>query len=691
MQCSPADIKGVRAVKTLSFPKFGLLWLSLSAIAPFLLLAAGLMALSTAALRAQQQPQSSPAPSGNPADPYAMDLDSLFNTKVTTASKFSEKLSDAAGIVSVVTQDELQRFGGTTLLEVLERVAGLSISSTFLADSSLITIRGDQTRANAGHILILINGRPVREILEGGVSSDILESFPISILERIEVVKGPGSVLYGSDAFAGVINLITKKAQANEYHVSAAAGAAGEESVTENLLFQRGAFSVVEGGQYHAWPRWNITEKALGVSGTVTAQNDTLRDDGTGSYLGMNFKGLSFMSSYTGQEASSFVRGVVGDTRLKRGFTDLGYTLQAAPKWQMAFNYTYTRSVMDAPDYPTIHRDSYEEDLEWTNFITFSEKDRLTFGTVYNHIDGVETFLGVTPNLIDAKGSRDAFEGYAEYEHRLNDDLKLIGGVQVNKIGAISINAVPRVGLVWNPSDHITMKILYGGAYNAPSLDETLLNHPGLKGNPDLIPEKVGTFDAQVTYQNNRLQASLDYFESRQTDLILQNGAVFPAVYYNNPTPIHFQGGEAGGKYYLKRDWFLTGSVLYQVNDSGAGAKNWSPSPNVVAKAGVSYLSANGLTFSVFDAYQGQIAGYLSPLNPPAVAFPSISAHARYDITKRWMKNDARGIAIFMNGDDLLNQPVWLPALGSGSANTIPVIRGRTVLWGVEVWQKQTK
>jgi hypothetical protein len=97
------------------------------------------------------------------------------------------------------------------------------------------------------------------------------------------------------------------------------------------------------------------------------------------------------------------------------------------------------------------------------------------------------------------------------------------------------------------------------------------------------------------------------------------------------------------------------------------------------------------LTFSVFDAYQGQIAGYLSPLNPPAVAFPSISAHARYDITKRWMKNDARGIAIFMNGDDLLNQPVWLPALGSGSANTIPVIRGRTVLWGVEVWQKQTK
>jgi outer membrane receptor for ferrienterochelin and colicin len=168
------------------------------------------------------QPQTPAVPTGGGAatDSYAMDIDSLLNTKVTTASKFSEKISDAAGVVSVVTQDELQRFGGTTLLEVLERVAGLNVSSTFLGDRSLIAVRGDQTRANAGHILILINGRPVREILEGGVSSDILESFPIDTLERIEVVKGPGSVLYGSDAFSGVINLITKKAKGKDFRVS---------------------------------------------------------------------------------------------------------------------------------------------------------------------------------------------------------------------------------------------------------------------------------------------------------------------------------------------------------------------------------------------------------------------------------------------------------------------------------------
>jgi len=649
----------------------------------------GLLWLAATAVFAQQPPPP-PAPvvDGTQSDPFAMDLEALLNTKVTTAAKFSEKITDAAAVVSVVTQDELQRFGGTTLLEVLERVAGLSISSAFLADSSLITVRGDQTRANAGHILFLINGRPVREILEGGVSSDILASFPIGILERIEIVKGPGSVLYGSDAFSGVINLITKKAEGQEFSVSGAGDAAGERSATEAALIQRGALNIVEGGQYHNYPWWAITEVAKGLKGTVTTQDDTIRNDGTGGYLGIDYHALSFMASYTEQEAPSFVRGIVGDTRLKRGFTNLGYKVAVSSHWDMTFDATYTRSVMDAPDYPTIHRDSYEADVEWTNFITFSSRDRLTFGTAFNHIDGIETYFGVIPNLIDAKGQRDAGEAYVQFEHKLTDTLKLIGGVQANKIGAIAVNAVPRGGVIWNPWTHWTMKMLYGGAYNAPSLDETLLNHPGLKGNPDLTPEKVGTLDAQVGFQSNRFQLSADYFHSRQVDLILQDGATNPAHYYNDPTPVHFQGGEVEGKYYLRHDWFLMGSVLHQVNDSGSGAANFSPSSGTVAKVGGSYMSSKGSTFSLFDAYQSAIAGYGATLNPPAGAFHLLGAHARFDISRHWMPSDNRGVALFLNGDDLLNQPIWLPALGSGSANTLPVVRGRTVYLGVEVWQK---
>src|ERR1051326_7195891 len=166
------------------------------------------LALACASVAAQAQEE-------NASKLSSLDLASLLDMKVVTASKFSEKLSDAPGMVTVITQDELRRFGGLTLGEILPRVAGLSGSSGFYSDRSLISVRGDQTKLNGGHILILINGRPTREILEGGIISDLIESFPVRILERIEVIRGPGSVLYGSNAFSGVINLITRKAETN--------------------------------------------------------------------------------------------------------------------------------------------------------------------------------------------------------------------------------------------------------------------------------------------------------------------------------------------------------------------------------------------------------------------------------------------------------------------------------------------
>jgi outer membrane receptor for ferrienterochelin and colicin len=635
-----------------------------------------------------------PAPDGAKQDDeasklFSMDLDALSNTKVTTASKFAEKLSDAPSDMSVVTKDELRRFGGVTLFEILERVAGLTGSSAFFADRSIIAARGDQTRTDSGHILILINGRPVREVIEGGVSSDILESFPVNLLERIEVIKGPGSVLYGSDAYSGVINLITQKAEGNGFHASAAGGGAGQAAASEEILFERNGLNVVEGAQYHQMPQWGTVFQSFhNPSNLAYSQSATLRDTGEGAYLGVNYKGFSFMSSYLAVEDASFVRGIVGDVRSKRGFGDLGYSLKAAPKWEMTFNLDYTRTELDAPEYPQTHRDANEADFEWTNFVTFSERDRLTFGTVINHIRGTEMYSGVQPALMVENGKRWGSGFYVQHEHRLTGDLKLIGGLQANKIGSIALNIVPRAGILWNPAAHFTLKALYGGAFRAPSLDETGLTHPGLTGNPHLVPEKVGTLDLQASYQNNRVQASVDYFHSRETQLIFEDGSTRPALYYNLDAPATFQGIDSEGKYYIRRSWFLMGSVLYQVNHDSAIA-DLSAIPSLGAKAGVSYMAENGADVSVFDAYQGHLGGYATSMNPRPEAFHSVSVHARFDLTKHWLKNRDRGFALFVHGDDLANTPVWLPALGTNSPNTIPVVRGRTLYFGLEVWQKQ--
>jgi len=106
----------------------------------------------TAATPAQQAlPQTGGVAVG--ADVTSTNIEALMNLDVTTASRFADKLSDAPSIMSVVTSDELRRFGGMTLGEILQRVAGLTGTSQYLTDRSMVAARGDQTKTAGGYIL----------------------------------------------------------------------------------------------------------------------------------------------------------------------------------------------------------------------------------------------------------------------------------------------------------------------------------------------------------------------------------------------------------------------------------------------------------------------------------------------------------------------------------------------------------
>ena len=175
--------------------------------------------------------------------------------------------------------------------------------------------------------------------MEGGVISDLLESFPVEILERIEIIKGPGSVLYGSNAFSAVVNLITRRAESNLLTVKGTAGAGGALDSTTNLLYKRGDLSAVGAVQLHALPDWNTTyivppsQRDLSFAPHVPpVQSITDVDRGVGAYLGLNYKGLRFMSSSTEWQSTGFIEGTVSGTRLTRDFGNLGYDLQGKPK-----------------------------------------------------------------------------------------------------------------------------------------------------------------------------------------------------------------------------------------------------------------------------------------------------------------------------------------------------------------------
>jgi hypothetical protein len=126
-----------------------------------------------------EPPPRTEKPADKAGDLASMDIEQLMNLKVTTASLFSDKLSEAPGIMSVVTSDEPRRFGGLTLGEILDRVPGLTQSSQSFSDRASVAADSDLSAPAGGHILMLINGRPTREVMAGGIIADLLESFPV--------------------------------------------------------------------------------------------------------------------------------------------------------------------------------------------------------------------------------------------------------------------------------------------------------------------------------------------------------------------------------------------------------------------------------------------------------------------------------------------------------------------------------
>ena len=616
----------------------------------------------------------------------AMSLEELLNMEVTTASKSSEKLSDAPGIVSVVTRDELDRFGGTTLRDILERIPGLIGSTAYMTDRTTISARGDQSKINSSHVLLLVDGRPVRETLEGGIGSDVYETFPVGVIEQIEVIKGPGSVLYGSDAFSAVINIITRRAERTGLAVSGYGGHKGAFGGSAEATVRTGDLAVVVAARYYEKAEWQTTWHYNDfLTGEDVSAAVEIPNRGVNTFVGAGFKGLRLSAMLDRYENAYFVgnNNAYGEAEWKRSFANLGYGLQVGGWWDMDWNVTLTNTRFAVSAFPDIERDAYDLVGEWTNSMRLSEQARVTFGGLFNRIQGEELFFGAGPKIVVSDDHRSGFGFYSQLDYQLLEQLKVIGGLQANKVENIDLDLVPRAGLIWYPAPRINVKALYSQAFRAPSINETGLQHPSLSGNPNLTPEKVATTDIGVSYLGASAQVGVNYFHSRQTDIIIpvmdgERGQ------YGNAGELTFHGVEFEAKYYVDKRLFFTGSMLYQSNEDGNGARNVTPIAGFGAKTGVSYRSDRGVTASLFDVYQGALdASYDAVANPDPGAYHLVSLHLKLDANRLFDLGAGPSISFFVQVDNLLDKQIWLPEWGLTTGETIPVNQGRAVYFGL--------
>lgn len=176
-------------------------------------------------------------------DLFELPLEELVNIRVITASSYEQTIQDAPAVMMVITRQEMLEYGANNLLEVLQRFPGFLPVADLTFGQRGAALRGD-TNISGERVLTLINGRPYKSLVTSVYTTrSLYETFPLESIERIELIRGPGSVIYGTNAMTGVINIITRQDRGDTLEVSAKTGSFDSTEQGLRSAFQRGEVS----------------------------------------------------------------------------------------------------------------------------------------------------------------------------------------------------------------------------------------------------------------------------------------------------------------------------------------------------------------------------------------------------------------------------------------------------------------
>ncbi len=609
-----------------------------------------------------------------------LDLD-IESLKVFAASRREQKFRDAPGIVTVITGEEITRFGANTLHDVLFRQPNTYVYGSVSVPDNFVSLRGVAGLGGlANHTLLLINGRPVRSSLDGGPGMLFFHTLPAELIDRIEIIRGPGSVLYGSGAFGGTINIVTKGASEEERHLFTQGYGSFNTWQTSGFFSKIiNDFEFVISGKYfdtNGW-KYQMTD-ATGFNGTVNQNRDRY-----GIWGQMKYKRLT-VSAFFGDRKET-VPGISGtwpqdENQDETVFLDIQYDHPLSNNWRIQTNITYNGiiippSSLDVDPKSRHHDFLFEADLFGS---MFDETVNIVLGTTYQSLNGKFIQVGVPSNSYH----NDWFTFYTQVDYQPWDFLTFIAGVQVNKTPSVEENYSPRFGILFNPDPQWGVKLLYGRAFRSASGIEQAIIIPGaLVGNPQLGPEKINTFDAQIYYNAPRGNASLTYYKSKQTDsvTVVAPGGILS---FANGGDVDFWGLEFEGKLNIYSGWQLIGSVTYQENEDSTGAEV-GLIPNFMAKAGLSYTSPRGYSLGIFDTYFSNAVSLPGTLNvnPPADSYNWLSANFIFDVPRLANNYDFPDIKLSLYAENLLNEEVFFPEWINRVVNTFP-LRGGIAVYG---------
>ena len=455
-----------------------------------------------------------PARAAAEADLTEMTLESLMQVSVVGASRYEQKLIEAPSYVSIVTRDDIRHFGYRNLIDVLRSIPG--VYTTYDRNYNYAGVRGFNPPGDFNsRILLVVDGHRINEDIYDQAMFGNYFPFDIDLVERVEFVRGPSSSLYGSNAFFGIVNVITRRGgnlEGTELSASAASYRTFQGRATYGREYSRGPELLLSGtvsdsrGQDLYFPAFDDPATNNGVA--VNADAEKFRNafakiayggftlEGVTGYRKKNLPTGSYGTNFNDNRSYTVDEVTYLDLRYERDFSG-GLDVTARLFWD------HTRYYGEYIFGPVLNKD-YANGNWWGSELQVKKKawDRHLFtgGVEYrNNYQQDQGNYDVDPHnvILDDRRRSSVWSTYLQGEFRILPNLILNAGVRYDYYDSFGGNTSPRIGVIWSPWKKTTVKLLYGSAFRVPNVYELYYSdNVTLKPNPALQPETIDTYEA---------------------------------------------------------------------------------------------------------------------------------------------------------------------------------------------------
>lgn len=571
-------------------------------------------------------------------DLFQISLDELMNVEVVSATGTKQNIKEAPSIMTVITAKQIRKRGYQSIAEAIRTVPGLSLWVDNLISS--ISIRGSNSLQGwSQNLKIMIDGQPVSFRVANWNFIDE-EMIPIQCVKRIEIIKGPASVLYGANAYLGAINIITfDGAEFDSFEFTGVGGSLDTYGGSVVAGKRIGGIDFMA-----AFSAKHSDRSGLSLPGPVPTDYENIESDNDLSrpksfYGKISYKGLTLSSNYQqmnrygeftdwstlSHDNLIYVDNWFAKAEYKKSLLDDKLEGSASvaygegkpnKKEELGFNQNhYIRRDIGARFIDLALKSSYK--FNEKNFLGLgidytTEDQQLQNNYLVNRETGKEILVGASQP--QPKKNFNNFGVFTQAVYYLTPEIGLTGGLRFDFHNRYDNSTSCRIGITNHISDKLYLKVLYGTSFKPPTqrqLYDPYYKEGDTRGNEDLSPQYARTLEILLGFKlNENFQGKLGGFYTRIKDGI--------ELY-----PIADSGGGGGYTYYNRADltsFGFEGELNAQIGSDLSGYINFSYQnskydetdkdttlvPQLTANLGLDYVVMKHLNINLENIFVGR-------------------------------------------------------------------------------------